>query len=105
MNRRVCILAVISLVMAMEPYRAHAQGPPPRLIADNRTPYAVEVLAWNGNSWNFVRRVTPGTWTPFPNAPNGSLWRAVIGQIVRDHQVRYVYDSSYGGYQDVWWIQ
>ena len=103
MTRRACALLVLALV-AVGPLRVTADQPP-RLIADNRTPYYVDVLAWNGSGWNFINRVAPGTWVPFPNAANGSLWRAVIGQVVRDHQVHYVYDAGYGGYQDVWWIQ
>lgn len=106
MRRRfILVLALVAVFVAGPPaWRVFAQ-PPPRLIADNRTSYYVDVLIWNGTGWNFVSRVSPGTWSQFPNAANGSLWRAVIGQVVRDHRVQYVYDSGYGGYQDVWWIQ
>ncbi len=47
----------------------------------------------------------PASRQAFPNAANGSLWRARFGQAVRDHRVSYVFDPSYGGYQSVWWIQ
>ncbi len=104
MNRRVFVLTALAPTLALLARNADGQ-PSPRLIADNKTNYAVDVLAWNGNGWNFVTRLNPHAWTAFPNALAGSLWRAVIGQVVRDHTVRYVYDAGYGGYQDVWWIQ
>jgi len=104
MNRRGFLLTVLTPAIALVANEVHAQ-PPPRLVADNKTRYYVDVLAWNGSGWNFNLRLNPGAWTAFPNAPNGSLWRAVIGQVVRDHTVRYVYDPGYRGYQDVWWIQ
>jgi hypothetical protein len=78
---------------------------PPRLIADNRTQYLVDIYAWNGTGWGFVSRLGAKSWIAFPNATQGSYWRATIGQAARDHQVRYIYEPSYGGYQSVWIIQ
>jgi hypothetical protein len=95
---------LLCLGLSLSGRDASAQ-PPPRLIADNKTPYLVDVLVWNGASWNFVMRLNPSHWAPFPNAQNGSVWRAVSGQFVREHTVRYVYDAGYGGFQSVWWIQ
>ena len=77
---------------------------PPRLIADNRTPYLVELFEWNGSTWNFVSRIEPDSWQSFPHADNGSFWRAVFRSNVREHRVRYRWSSDYGGYQDVWLI-
>ena len=104
MKRRFFVLTVLALAIALCAGTSHAQ-PPPRLIADNKTAYYVDVLTWNGKGWNFVVRLNPRAFTTFPGALNGSLWRAVIGQVVRDHTVRYVYDPGYRGYQDVWLIQ
>ena len=103
-RRAILLLGVLLLFTAVQTTALTAQ-PPPRLIADNRTPYVVDLWAWNGASWNFVSRLAPATWQAFPNAAPGSYWRAVFGQAVRDHQVYYVFDPGYGGYQDVWWVQ
>jgi hypothetical protein len=105
MRRKAVALVILLLVIALNASAVKGQPPPPRLIADNRTNYYVDILAWNGNGWNFIVRLNPRAWTEFPNAQNNSLWRAVIGQVTRDHQVRYVYDPSSGRYQDVWLIQ
>ena len=105
MNRRALLrLGALLLVTLLNSAVLSAQ-PPPRLIADNRTPYLVDVWVWNGQNWGFVSRIAPGTWQAFPNAASGSMWRAVFGQAQREHRVNYVYDPSYGGYQSVWWIQ
>ena len=105
MTRRQAVAYVIlfvSLVVAMTT-PARAQNVP-RLIADNRTPSVVELYAWNGATWNFVSRIAPSSWQPFPNAANGSVWRAVFASNVREHRVSYAWASDYGGYQDVWLI-
>ncbi len=95
------ILFVFFVVAVTTPARAQNV---PRLIADNRTPYVVELSEWNGSTWNFVSRIEPGAWKPFPNAANGSVWRAVFASNVREHKVSYAWSSDYGGYQDVWLI-
>jgi hypothetical protein len=95
------ILFVVLVVAMTTPTRAQNV---PRLIADNRTSYVVELYSWNGSTWNFVSRISPGTWQPFPNAANGSAWRAVFASNVREHKVSYEWSSDYGGYQDVWLI-
>ena len=99
------LLAVMLIVAIGQPIPVNAQSRPPRLIADNRTPYFVDLYTWNGSAWNFVSRLSPSSWQPFPNAAAGSRWKAVIGQAVREHVVRYVNDPGYGGLQDVWRIQ
>lgn len=100
------MLLILTLLGAIgELPTASAQQNPPRLVADNRTDYYADVYAWNGAGWNFIARLNPHSWQQYPNAAAGSAWRAVIGQAVRDHAVRYTYDPGYGGYQDVWWIQ
>ena len=96
------VLVLLLLVVAVTA-PARAQNVP-RLIADNRTPYVVDVYAWNGATWNFVTRLAPTSWQPFPNAANGSYWRAVFGQAVREHRVQYQWYPDYGGYQSVWLI-
>lgn len=96
------ILFVFLVVAMITP--ATAQNAPPRLIADNRTPYVVELSTWNGSTWNFVSRISPGSWQEFPNAANGSVWRAVFASNVREHRVSYAWSSDYRGYQDVWLI-
>jgi|SRR6478736_4293718 hypothetical protein len=97
-----CVILFVLLVVAMTtPLTAQNV---PRLIADNRTPYVAELYVWNGATWNFVSRIAPGSWQPFPNAGNGSVWRAVFASNVRDHRVQYAWNSDYGGYQDVWLI-
>lgn len=95
------ILFVFFVVAMITP--ATAQNVP-RLIADNRTNYVVELSTWNGSTWNFVSRISPGSWQQFPNAANGSVWRAVFASNVREHRVAYAWSSDYGGYQDVWLI-
>ncbi|PYR58600.1 MAG: hypothetical protein DMF85_10215 [Acidobacteria bacterium] len=102
--RTVALLVVILFLCAGRATHVAAQAVP-RLIADNRTPYYVDVYTWNGRGWIFANRVAPGTWTAFPNASDGSLWRGMFGQAIRDHRVEYIYDAGYGGYQDVWWIR
>ena len=104
MTRRRALLILGGLWAGLSPSTLHAQKPP-RLIADNRTGYLVDIHAFNGQTWNFVMRLNPRSWTAFPNAQSGSLWRATIGQVTRDHRVHYVWDPNYGGYQSVWWIQ
>jgi hypothetical protein len=81
-----------------------AQNAPPRLVADNRTSYVVELYRWNGARWDFVRRIAPRTWQQFPNAPANSVWRATFGGAVREHRVAYTWNRDYNGYQDVWLI-
>ena len=108
MRRRAMLALILTCAMFMGSRQSStvvAQQQAPRLIADNRTQYYVDVLVWNGNGWNFVSRLNPLTWSAFPNAAPNSMWRAVIGQVVRDHRVVYVYDRNYNGLQDVWWIQ
>src|SRR5688572_23048237 len=106
MNRRALLRLTILLLVALLPTPTLTAQPSPRLIADNRTPYVVDVWVWNGpNGWGFVSRLAPGTWQAFPNATAGSVWRGVFGQAVRQHTVDYTYDQGYGGYQSVWWIQ
>lgn len=105
MNRRCLVRLAILLVVALLAPAGLTAQPPPRLIADNRTPYVVEVWVWNGANWGFVSRLAPRTWQAFPNAAAGSLWRGLFGQAVRQHTVYYTYDQGYGGYQSVWWIQ
>jgi hypothetical protein len=95
------ILFVVLVVAMTTPARAQNV---PRLIADNRTPYVVELYSWNGATWNFVSRIAPSSWQQFPNAANGSVWRAVFASNVREHRVAYAWSSDYGGYQDVWLI-
>ena len=104
MSRRALMRFVVILLLAgagAAPLRAQNA---PRLIADNRTAYAADIYAWNGSGWIFVSRVMPRTWQQFPNAAEGSKWRAVIGQTVRDHSVQYVWNAGYNGKQDVWLI-
>jgi hypothetical protein len=106
MTRRFVLqCALIFILAAVQTVHTFVQSPPPRLIADNRTPYTVDVYAWNGAAWGFVTRLGPSSWTAFPNALNGSYWRAVFGQQHRDHRVQYRYEPSYGGYQDVFLIR
>ena len=106
MNRRALLrLGALLLVTLVSSAVLSAQQPPPRLIADNRTPYLVDVWVWNGQNWGFVSRLTPRTWQAFPNAASGSMWRAVFGQAQREQRVNDAYDPGYGGYQSVWWIQ
>lgn len=102
-GRRVasCVMVIVFVLAMMVTPRAQNV---PRFIADNRTPYVVDVYAWNGQTWNFVRRIAPNSWQQFPNAANGSLWRAVFGPNVREHRVAYAWSPQYGGYQDVWLI-
>ena len=105
MKRRTALLLVLlSVFVCGHVERLTAQNPP-RLIADNRTAYVVDIYVWNGQGWNFVTRLNPRSWTAFPNAAQGSVWRAMIGQVARDHTVQYLWDAGYGGYQSVWWIQ
>lgn len=107
MRRRTALVFVLLLILGsthVEQLAAQNQNPP-RLIADNKTAYLVDIYVWTGSSWNFVTRLNARSWTQFPNAAQGSLWRAMIGQVARDHTVQYVWDPSYGGYQSVWWIQ
>jgi len=95
------ILFVVLVVAMTTPARAQNV---PRLIADNRTPYVVELYSWNGATWKFVSRIAPSSWQPFPNAANGSVWRAVFASNVLEHRVSYSWASDYGGYQDIWLI-
>ena len=96
------VILFVALVVAMTT-PARAQNAP-RLIADNRTAYVVELSEWNGSTWNFVSRIAPSSWQQFPNAGNGSVWRAVFASNVREHKVAYSWSADYGGYQDVWLI-
>ena len=106
MSRRALLRLTLLVVLAFLNAPTLIAQPPPRLIADNRTPYVVDVLVWNGpNGWGFVSRLAPYTWQAFPNAAAGSVWRGVFGQAVRQHTVNYTYDQGYQGYQSVWWIQ
>ena len=105
MRRRAVALLLLALVAAAAQGAPIAAAPAPRLVADNRTTYSTDVYVWSGSAWNFVSRLAPHSFQAFPNAGRGSLWRAVIGQSVKEHRVNYVYDARYGGYQDVWWIQ
>jgi P pilus assembly chaperone PapD len=95
------ILFVLLVVAMTTPARAQNV---PRLIADNRTPYVVELYTRNGATWNFVSRIAPSSWQQFPNASNGSVWRAVFASNVSEHTVKYAWASDYGGDQDVWLI-
>jgi hypothetical protein len=105
MNRRVApIVALVLLISVVQ--TAAVSGPaPPRLIADNRTPYVVDLWVMDGNTWQFVTRVGPRNWQAFPHVASGSRWRAVFGEFVREHRVEYRFDPSYGGEQSIWWIQ
>jgi hypothetical protein len=106
MTRRKLLLSLVGVVGALTRSTAlEAQQQPPRLVADNRTDYYADLYSWNGAGWNYVARLNPHSWMAFPNAASGSAWRAIIGQVVRDHVVDYVWDPGYGGWQDVWWIQ
>ena len=107
MRRRafVSILPMLALAAVEATSLAGAQAPPPRLIADNRTQYEANIYTWNGNTWNFVSRLKARSWQAFPNVAQGSQWRAVIGQTVREHRVNLVYDANSRTHQDVWWIQ
>ena len=105
MNKRSVALLALILILSFAQIVHPMQQSVPRLIADNRTPYVVDVYAWNGTAWGFVSRLGPTSWITFPNAANGSYWRAVFGQAHRDHRVNYKYDPGYRGYQDVWLIQ
>lgn len=102
-KRAATYLFVVALLAIALTAPATAQNVP-RLIADNRTPYVVDLYAWNGVTWNFVSRLAPSSWQQFPNAANGSYWRAVFGPAVREHRVQYTWYPDYGGYQDVWLI-
>ena len=104
-RRRIVVLLMLTLVVAAGPASSITAAPAPRLVADNRTSYSTDIYVWSGSAWNFVSRLAPHSFQAFPNAGKGSLWRAVIGQSVKEHRVNYVYDARYGGYQDVWWIQ
>ena len=105
MRRRAVALLLLTLIVAAGREAPIKGAPAPRLVADNRSPYSTDVYVWSGSAWNFVSRLGPHSFQAFPNAGRGSLWRAVIGQAVKEHRVNYVYDARYGGYQDVWWIQ
>ena len=84
----------------------HAGKGAERTATHRRQPHALcgRAVSWNGSTWNFVSRIGPGSWKPFPNAANGSVWRAVFASNVREHKVSYAWSSDYGGYQDVWLI-
>jgi hypothetical protein len=101
-TRAIAVLALALVFAAQTP--ATAQNVP-RLIADNRTPYVVDLYAWNGAAWGFVSRLGPRTWQQFPNALQGSVWRAHFGSAVREHRVNYTWYPDYNGYQDIWLIQ
>jgi hypothetical protein len=99
------ILFVFIVIAMIAPANAQRQRERvPRFIADNRTPYFVELSEWNGSTWNFVSRIEPDSWQSFPDADEGSVWRAVFRSNVRQHRVSYRWSSDYGGYQDVWLI-
>jgi hypothetical protein len=96
---------VLLAVMMLATVTSHAQNKKaPRLVADNRTAFVVEVYSWDGAKWNFVNRVAPHSWQQFPNVPQGSYWRAIFGKAIREHRVKYSYHADYAGYQDVWLI-
>lgn len=97
------VIFVLAMVIAVLTTPATAQNVP-RLIADNRTPYVVDLYARNGATWNFVSRLAPHSWQQFPNAQQGSYWRAIFGTTVREHRVNYTWYPDYRGYQDVWLI-
>lgn len=105
MDRRALARIAILLIVTLLSSATLSAQQPPRLVVDNKTPYVVDVWAWNGQSWGFVSRLSPRSWQAFPNAAAGSVWRAVFGQAQRQHTVAYAYDKGYGGYQSVWWIQ
>jgi hypothetical protein len=97
------VFLVLAITIAVLTATATAQNVP-RLIADNRTPYVVDLYAWDGARWNFISRIAPHSWQQFPNAAPGSFWRAVFGPAVREHRVYYTWYPDYYGYQDVWLI-
>jgi hypothetical protein len=105
MRLRAAGLLIVVLLFALGPTPPADAQQVPRLVADNRTDYYADIYVWNGSGWNYVTRLNPRHWTQFPNAANGSAWRAVFGQQVRDHVVNYAWDAGYGGWQSVWWIQ
>ena len=110
MQKRVYVCSWFLFLLLTAPSEHSAlQNQPNRLVVDNRTPWVCDLYAWrwNGQAWNwtFVMNINPRSWAPLFNVQNGENFRAVLPNFQRDHTVRLVYDRSYGGWQDVWWVQ
>ena len=102
-------IAIMAVIASLAPSLDGQQGPPPRLIVDNRSGSEVQIHVWrfNGNfwEWSVVARVAQGHWIPIYYVSNGDQYRAILPKATRYHTVQLRFDNGYQGMQGVWWVE